>query len=58
MMEKIDTKVWYNKQTGGVKMERIPNSRYTKEFREESVKLITEGGLSVVEAGRRLSLPT
>lgn len=57
-MEKIDTKVWYNKQNGGVKMERIPNGRYTKEFREESVKLITEGGLSVVEAGRRLSLPT
>lgn len=38
-------------------MKRIPNGRYTKEFRVESVKLVTEGGLSVPEAGRRLSLP-
>lgn len=38
-------------------MERVPNGKYTKEFREESVKLVTEGGLSVVEASRRLSLP-
>lgn len=39
-------------------MERIPNGKYTKEFRVESVKLVTEGGLSVPEAGRRLSLPS
>ncbi len=38
-------------------MERIPNGVYTKEFREEAVKLVIEGGLSVPEAGRRLSLP-
>ena len=38
-------------------MERIPNGKYTREFREESVKLVIEGGLSVPEAGRRLSLP-
>ena len=38
-------------------MERVPNGKYTKEFRVESVTLVTEGGLSVVEAGRRLSLP-
>jgi transposase len=36
--------------------ERIPNGRYTKEFREETVKLITEGGLKIPEVGRRLSL--
>ncbi len=36
--------------------ERIPNGRYTKEFREEAVKLITEGGLRIPEVGRRLSL--
>jgi transposase len=36
--------------------QRIPNGRYTKEFREEAVKLITEGGLSIPEVGRRLSL--
>ena len=39
-------------------MERIPQGRYTKEFREEAVKLVTEEKLSVPEAARRLSLPT
>lgn len=38
-------------------MERIPKGKYTKEFREEAVKLVTEAGLSLKEAGRRLSLP-
>ena len=38
-------------------MERVPNGKYTREFREEAVKLVIEGGLSVPEAGRRLSLP-
>jgi transposase len=38
-------------------LERIPRGRYTKEFRQEAVKLVTEEGLSWVEAGRRLSLP-
>ena len=38
-------------------MERIPNGSYTKEFRQEAVKLVTEGGLSVSEVGSRLSLP-
>lgn len=38
-------------------MERVPNGTYTKEFREEAVKLVTEGGLSIPDAGRRLSLP-
>jgi len=37
-------------------MERIPRGRYTKEFREEAVKLITEEELSLPEAGRRLHL--
>ena len=36
--------------------QRIPNGKYTKEFREEAVKLITEDGLSIPEVGRRLSL--
>jgi len=26
-------------------MERVPNGRYTKEFREESVKMLTENWL-------------
>ncbi len=37
-------------------MERIPRGRYTKEFREEAVKLITEDKLSLPDAGRRLSI--
>ena len=39
-------------------MKGIPRGRYTKEFREEAVKLVTEEGLSWAEAARRLSLPT
>jgi transposase len=38
-------------------MERVPKGKYTKEFREEAVKLVTEEGLTLPEAGRRLSLP-
>jgi len=38
-------------------MERVPNRRYTKEFREEAVKLAMEGGLSLKETCERLSLP-
>ena len=38
-------------------MERVPNGRYTKEFREEAVKMVTDGGLSVLEVSNRLSLP-
>ena len=38
-------------------MKRGPQGRYTKEFREETVKLVTEEKLSLPEAARRLSLP-
>ena len=37
-------------------MERIPRAIYTKELREEAVKLVTEGGVSIPEVGRRLSI--
>jgi transposase len=37
-------------------MERIPRAIYTKELREEAVKLVTEDGLSIPEVGRRLSV--
>jgi transposase len=37
-------------------MERIPRGIYTKELREEAVKLVREGGLKIPEAGRRLSV--
>ena len=38
-------------------MKRGPQGRYTKEFREEAVKLVTEEKLSLPEAARRLNLP-
>ena len=37
-------------------MEKIPRAIYTKELREEAVKLVTEGGLKIPEVGRRLSV--
>jgi len=37
-------------------MERIPRGIYTKELREEAVKLVTESGLKIPEVGRRLSI--
>lgn len=36
----------------------IPQGKYTKEFREEAVKMVTEGNMSVHQAARQLSLPT
>ena len=38
-------------------MEKVPYSKYSKEFRLEAVRLVTEGGLSVGEGAMRLSLP-
>ena len=38
-------------------MKRGPQGRYTKELREEAVKMVLEERLSVPEAARRLSLP-
>ncbi len=37
-------------------MERIPRQFYTLEFKEEAVSLIVDGGLTVAEVGRRLSV--
>ena len=56
MLLLVDTKVdvQYN---GGARMKRIPNAVYTKEFREESVRMITEGRLTAPEVARRLSVP-
>ena len=39
-------------------MKMVPYGKYTREFREEAVKLITEEKLSLPEAARRLSLPS
>ena len=38
-------------------MKGIRQGRYTREFRQEAVKLVIEEKLSLPEAGRRLSLP-
>jgi transposase len=38
-------------------MKGVPQGRYTKEFREEAVRLVLEEGLSLPEAARRLLLP-
>ncbi len=38
-------------------MEQLPRTRYSQEFREQSVKLFKESGLTLVEAAKRLSLP-
>ena len=37
-------------------MKGVPQGRYTREFRQEAVKLATEEKLSLPEAARRLSL--
>jgi transposase-like protein len=38
-------------------MQRLPQGRYTREFREEAVKLVTEEHLGIKEAAEKLSLP-
>ena len=37
-------------------LERIPKQFYTDEFREEAVALVVDGGLTVAETSRRLSI--
>lgn len=37
-------------------MERLPRQRYTKEYREQAVKLVLEEKLTVPGAARRLSM--
>jgi len=39
-------------------MERIPRVVYTREFKEEAVKMVTEAGLSAPEVARRVSVST
>jgi len=55
-MDLVDTKVEVHYKDGGVRMERVPKVVYTKEFKEEAVKMVTEAGLSIPEVGRRLSV--
>ena len=39
-------------------MKGIPQGRYTKEFRQEAIKLVIDQKLSWSKAARQLSLPT
>ncbi len=38
-------------------MSKRTNNRYSKELRIEAVKVVVDGGISVCEASRQLSLP-
>lgn len=53
----VDTKVDVKYRNGGVIMEKAPGGTFTREFKEEAVKMVTEGNLSIPEVGRRLSIP-
>ena len=37
-------------------METLPRQKYTKEFREQAVRLVIEQDLTIPEAARRLSM--
>ena len=37
-------------------MERLPRQKYTKEFREQAVRLVLEQDLTTPEAARRLAM--
>ena len=37
-------------------MEQVPQQQYTKEFREQAVRLVLEQQVTIPEAGRRLSM--
>jgi transposase len=39
-------------------MERVPRAVYTREFKEEAVKMVTEAGLSISEVANRVSVST
>jgi transposase-like protein len=38
-------------------MPRLPQGKYTRDFREEAVKLVTEEQLGIKESAERLNLP-
>jgi len=57
MISFVDTKVNVKYRNGGMRMERIPNAIYTKEFREEAVRMVLEHNLSAHEVAQNLSIP-
>jgi len=40
-----------------MEMEQLPRTKYSQEFRAQSVKFFKESGLTLPEAAKRLSLP-
>ena len=57
MMLLVDTKVDVQYKNGGIRMEKVPNAVYTKEFREEAVRMVLEHNLSAYEVAHNLSIP-
>ena len=53
----MDTNVLFKGKMEVSQMEKIPQGRYTREFREETARLIIEDGMSAGEVSARLSLP-
>ena len=53
----VDTKVDVQYKNGGIRMEKVPNAVYTKEFREEAVRMVLEHNLSAYEVAHNLSIP-
>src|SRR5512141_351516 len=57
-MEKTDTKGKARIECRRCPMRRVPQAKYTREFRQEAVKLVTEQGLEIKAVAKQLSLPT
>ena len=57
MMPLVDTKVDVKYKDGGVIMEKIPKAVFTEEFKEEAVKMVTEGGLSISKTTLKIINP-
>ncbi len=53
----MDTNVLFKDKMEVSQMEKIPQGRYTRGFREETARLVLEAGMSVGEVAARLSLP-
>lgn len=53
----MDTNVLFDNQKEVSIMGKIPQGRYTREFREEAARLVLEDGQSAGEISARLSLP-
>ena len=55
-MTLVDTKVEVHYKTEVSRIERVPRVVYTKEFKEEAVKMVMEAGLSISEVANRVSV--